>query len=251
MLIEGDAVLSNLRIGERLAFWLLFPVTVPQGLWLRRTAPRFGAAAGPTSGQVGAGKPLRLLAIGDSIIAGVGAETILQALPGQVATSLAEQMGREVRWFALGKIGADARKVLKTMVPEIPGESFDVIVVSVGVNDVTGLYRTHVWRKELGTLLDCLRKHSPEALIVMVDVPELSKFPIIPVPLNHALGIRARTFSAVAELETSARPRCLYARTRFDYKPEQFSPDGFHPSTESYREWGRALAQIIEPYMKD
>jgi hypothetical protein len=49
---------------------LLLPFVARQGLRLRRCAPRFAAAAGTPHGRTGQGDPLRLLAIGDSIIAG-------------------------------------------------------------------------------------------------------------------------------------------------------------------------------------
>ncbi|MEW6351214.1 MAG: SGNH/GDSL hydrolase family protein [Thermodesulfobacteriota bacterium] len=243
-------MVSAMRFGHRVAFWMLFPFTIPQGLWLRARAPRFGAAAGPHTGEVGSGKPLSLLAIGDSVIAGVGARTVEEALPGQVATALADRLKRQLHWFALGSIGADARKIRQRLVPKLPSTPFDLIVLSAGVNDVTGLRRTNGWRKELGQLLDDLRGHSPDALIVLADLPDLSRFPLLPQPLAWVFGLRARTFAAAGEIETARRPNCAYARLRFDYSPEQFSPDGFHPSAESYRQWGQALAEFMTPWCR-
>ena len=58
---------------RNLLFWGLFPLLIPQALWVRKTAPRTAPAAGPRSGTVGDGRPIRLVGVGDSIIAGVGA----------------------------------------------------------------------------------------------------------------------------------------------------------------------------------
>ena len=85
-----------LHPGRRLAFWLLLPFVALQGLRVRRRAPRFAAAEGPLQGRTGQGNPLRLLAIGDSIIAGVGAKTIEAALTGQMAQALANRLDRAI-----------------------------------------------------------------------------------------------------------------------------------------------------------
>ena len=65
---------------QSLMFWLSVPLLLPQALYVRKTAPRFAAAEGPSSGASGTGNTVRLLAIGDSIIAGVGATTLANAL---------------------------------------------------------------------------------------------------------------------------------------------------------------------------
>jgi lysophospholipase L1-like esterase len=70
-------------------FWIVFPFLVPQALYVRKTAPRFAPAHGPAEGSVGEGEQTRLLAIGDSIIAGVGASAFSKALVGQTASALA------------------------------------------------------------------------------------------------------------------------------------------------------------------
>jgi hypothetical protein len=57
---------------SRLAFWLMLPVTAVQGLWLRRRATRLPGAMGDRRGVSGEGADFHLLALGDSIIDGVG-----------------------------------------------------------------------------------------------------------------------------------------------------------------------------------
>ena len=69
-------------------FWGLLPFILPQAIYVRKTAPRFAGAAGPRRGAAGTGKNYDLIAIGDSIIAGVGAKTLAKALVGQTAEKL-------------------------------------------------------------------------------------------------------------------------------------------------------------------
>ena len=91
-------------------FWIILPLLIPQALYARRTAPRFAPAGGPATGTLGEGEPRRLLAIGDSIIAGVGASTLSKALVGQTAAALATSQRCRVHWQALGVSGFESAK---------------------------------------------------------------------------------------------------------------------------------------------
>ncbi len=226
-------------------FWTFLPFVLPQAIKVRRNAPRVSGAAGPTSGRIGSGKTIRLMAIGDSIIAGVGAETAAQALPGPVAIELAGLACCEVSWSAFGLIGATSSEVSRRLIPTLPNEPFDVVILSVGVNDVTSLRTMRQWSRDLGGLLDQLRTHSSEAVIAVVGVPPLSSFPLLPQPLRAVIRIRARMFDDAAEFEVSKRNRMIYVSIDIDPAPDQFSPDSFHPSASSYKELGRLVATAI------
>ncbi|MDQ7782889.1 MAG: SGNH/GDSL hydrolase family protein [Desulfomonilaceae bacterium] len=226
-------------------FWILFPFVIPQAIRVRRNAPRLSGASGPTYGSVGSGRNIRLAVIGDSIIAGVGAETVADALPGQVAAELAQVLESEISWSAHGLIGATASIVSRRLVPMLPNEQFDVVVVSVGVNDVTSLRTMRQWSTDLDHLLDELQVHSPEAMIALVGLPPLSSFPLLPQPLRSVMGIRARMFDEAAKSEVCRRRSAVHVPIDIDPAPEQFSPDGFHPSPSSYKELGRQVAAAV------
>jgi lysophospholipase L1-like esterase len=232
-------------LGQGILFWTLFPLVIPQAMKVRRSAPRLEGPAGPTSGSVGSGKKIRLAAIGDSIIAGVGAETATEALPGQVAVELARLLGCEVSWSSHGLIGATSSVVRRRLVPMLPSEAFDVMVLSVGVNDVTSLRTMGQWSTDLGRLLDELEAHSAEAMVTLVGLPPLSSFPLLPQPLRAVMGIRARMFDEAAKFEVSQRQRVVHVPIDIEPAPEHFSPDGFHPSPSSYNELGRQVAAAI------
>ncbi len=230
---------------QRAAFWALFPLVAAQGLWVSRRAPRFAAAAGPRSGAVGDGPTLRLLALGDSIIDGVGAETIEQALVGRFAEALARRMRTTVEWHAVGRTGAKSSRVRAELLKRMPRDEFDMILVSVGVNDVTGLARSRTWTREVGALVDELRARSPRAVVLMAGLPPLDGFPLLPQPLRYVFGLRARTFDRLLERVVALRDRCFHVPTEFVPSPEKFSADGYHPSIETYRDWGEMLADWV------
>jgi lysophospholipase L1-like esterase len=227
---------------RNVVFWGLLPLLAPQALYVRRTAPRFAPAAGPPHGIVGEGPEKRLLAIGDSIIAGVGAPTLDDALVGQTATALASRLNGRVRWQAFGVPGFNSRKVLDSLLPRLPGEAADFIIVSVGVNDITGVKTISTWRANLRQLLSRLLAHSPGAMIGIAGMPPMHGFPLLPQPLRAVAGLRAHSFDQVGQAVARSFDRVVHVPVDFDPDPAMFAADGYHPSAESYRLFGEAMA---------
>jgi lysophospholipase L1-like esterase len=226
---------------RNLLFWSLFPLLAPQALYVRRTAPRFDGAAGPAFGVVGDGDECRLLAVGDSIIAGVGAGTLENALVGTTAAALASRLNVAIRWRAFGGIGYKSAAVIEQLLPRLPAEQADFIVVSVGVNDITGLTSLPKWRRNLAELLERLREHSPGATIAMAGIPPLGGFPLLPQPLRAVAGLRASTFDVAGRTVVKRFEKCVHVPVSFDTSPERFAADGYHPSEDSYRIYGAAI----------
>ena len=231
-------------------FWLLLPFVAIQAIRLRKTAPRLQPAAGDSSGRMGSGDSIRLLAIGDSIIAGVGAATLERALVGCTARSLVERLGGAVEWQACGRSGASSKKILSDLVPTLAPIAADAIVVSVGVNDVTALSTIRAWRKNLFALIDALRRHSPEAVIVIAGMPPLRAFPLIPQPLRRLIGFRGETLDAVTRAVTQEYPGVFHVEVEFEMSDDSFCADGFHPSEKSYVVFGKAMADCIGPRLR-
>ena len=226
-------------------FWGVFPFLLPQALYVRKTAPRFAPAGGPAEGVCGAGVQTRLLAVGDSIIAGVGASTLSNALVGQTASALAASLDGSVAWRAMGASGYTAATVLRRLVPELPDVAYDYVVVSVGVNDITGLTTLRQWRQNLTLLLEKLRAHSPNAVIAVAGMPPLHHFPLLPQPLRATFGLRGRSFDEAARELIAGQANTVHVPIEFDPDPRKFSPDGYHPSEESYAEFGQGMADAL------
>jgi lysophospholipase L1-like esterase len=232
-------------------FWGALPFVMPQALYVRMFAPRFPPAAGPTFGSSGRGRPLRLIGIGDSIIAGVGAGRLRDALIGQTARALAANLQARVRWSALGRNGANSRIVIQRLLPELPPDRADVFVLSVGVNDVTSLTRITDWRKNVDQLLCSLRAHSPHSFIAVAGLPPMHEFPLLPEPLRVILGMRARTLDETLRDVVVAADNSIFIDLDFDASPEKFADDGYHPSVYGYREYGETMARRIAAALAD
>jgi len=223
---------------------LMLPVTAVEGLWLKFRATRLPGAPGQRTGTVGQGDRLHLLAIGDSIIDGVGTGCMENALPVLFARALSEGHGKQVDWRVEGQSGLDIRGLLQRL-DSVGAETVNVILISIGVNDVTGLTGNQRWRTDVNTLLDRLRSAWPSAQILFAGLPPMSRFPLLPQPLRFTLGWRAETLDSIAAAICSGRPGVHHVPTVIDPSVHTFSEDGYHPSSESCAAWARELAGFV------
>ena len=231
----------------RAVVYALFPVLLSQAFALRRHALTLVPAAGAPSGRIGRGEPLRFLAIGDSIIAGVGARRVERSTVAHVARFMSGRLEREIHWHASGMIGAGARRIRRDAVPQLPSQPFDVILLSVGVNDVLKLERSARFRRQLLKLVRELQRHSPDALIGYLGLPPLDEFPKLRRPLRWIVGRRVRRFDAVARDAITRVPNAMHIPVRFSARPEMFADDGLHPSEPSQRRLAKIIAGAITP----
>ena len=224
----------------------LLPILWLQGRHVRKHTPRLPGAPGPTVGTIAAvGVPLRLLVIGESTVAGVGAPDHAHALTGQIASALATRMGRTVHWHAVGKIGATARVARTELVPEVPETPVDIVVLAFGVNDVLEFHSPGRWTRDLTQLIGDLRARVGAAPVVLASVPPMGCFPALPQPLRGVLGWRAGTLDRAAQRSVATLVRVAHSPARLDPAGEMFCTDRFHPSVEGYREWGSQIAESI------
>ncbi len=230
-------------------FWSLLPLLAPQAIWVKHTARRFEDAKGPTFGSIAApntqAPTMNLLAIGDSIIAGVGARHMEKALVAQTAYRLSMSLKRRINWQALARTGANSIEICEQILPNLPEHPAEIILLSAGVNDITSLRTTRQWRLTLNQLLQSLIDHSPQSMIVFLGIPPMGEFPALPRPLRNLIGLRANQFNRLALREASMHPNIIYAQLPMTISPDSFSADGYHPSEHSYRLIAESLSDLV------
>ena len=242
-----------MHLMNRIALWSCLPLAAWQGLALRKTALRLPPPPGDCHGVCGQlpqnrfSKPLRLLALGDSIIAGIGAANQQQALPAQLAQALARQTRQSVSWKAVGSSGANSTDLL-AMLQDLQEPAPDLVLVSIGVNDVTGLHSTRIWHNNLQQLCQRMGSRWPAALIAFAGLPPMQKFPLPPQPLRFCLGLRAAELDRISASVIDSQAGMLHIPTQIDPAEHDFCADGFHPSGSAYTAWGEGLAEWILPH---
>ena len=229
--------------------WLLAPLLVTQGLWVRLRTPRLPEAAGPSGGQFGSGPVLRLVAIGDSIVAGVGVASTEQSLPARLAQAMAGRLSLNVEWSNFGRNGARTRDLLNWPA-ENAWRQADLVLLSNGLNDVTGLMAIQPWLEEKAAWYHRIQSLAEHALIAQLGLPPLGHFPALPQPLRSVLGKRAHAFDLALESLIEPRRDVTYLPFRTQPEPALFAGDGYHPGPEAVGIWAEALADSLVPLLK-
>jgi lysophospholipase L1-like esterase len=231
-----------MSVGERLSRVAMIPVApvlYAQGKRLRRDTPILPPAALPWTGSHAGPRPLRLLLIGDSTVAGVGATTQQQGLAGNLARELGERLGRGVEWRAVGESGATSRDLLERFVDDAIAEPFDVAFVSVGANDALGLRSRAVFGRDIRSLIARLRQARPNCTVIMSSLPAFFRFELLPNPLKRNLYRHSRSLEAQARRIIGMTENAHMSPPPPPYTEGFFASDLFHPSEAGYRDWAR------------
>ena len=180
-------------------------------------------------------QPLKLLGLGDSVIAGVGLASTELTVTARLADRLNQYLGRAIDWRILGEDGAKISDTQRLLAATESG-SFDWIVVSVGVNDVTGLTSLVKWQQGLLGLISDIRARSSHATVVFLQLPPMGRFEMIPQPLRAVLGIRAAMLRQVVTWIVEAHRGVWMIDPSRLFDPAYMAEDGYHPN-ETAVDW--------------
>ena len=210
---------------------------------MRRTVRLLQEPEGLREGDSGSGPLMRLLLAGDSGAAGVGAPTQDEALSGHLVSGLAGSF--RVQWKLLAFTGATTADMIDYL-QQAPAAEFDVVVTSLGVNDVTGRHSLDEWHRQQGQLVTLLQAKFAARHVLLSGLPPMHRFPALPQPLRWYVGSRARDFDRALARFANGRPGCEFVE--LDYAMMDLgamAADGFHPGPAVYRRWAMELAKRI------
>ncbi|WP_217180277.1 SGNH/GDSL hydrolase family protein [Streptomyces sp. AC495_CC817] len=195
------------------------------------------------------GEPVELLLLGDSLAAGLGAETRKQTLGGRLAKGLAARTGSPVRLRTAAVVGSESPD-LDAQLDGLPDDYRPhVAVIVVGGNDVTHRLPVSVSIGHLAAAVRRLRERGAE--VVVGTCPDLGALRAVPQPLRRlASSLSRRLADAQAEVARRAGAEPVDLRRAvgpmfFDEPVEMFSLDRFHPSALGYRRTAEALLPAV------
>ncbi|MFP4043411.1 MAG: GDSL-type esterase/lipase family protein, partial [Rhodosalinus sp.] len=193
------------------------PVALRQGRQLRQDAIRLPEAPGERGASVPGSPPaLRLLAVGESPLAGVGLDHPNQTVAARLAELIRQRTDRAVRWQILARGGLTAEAVQKKLLPGLEAGSVDLILIGLGVNDSLALRSARRWRGDLQLLIEALHARLGPAPVLLAGVPDMQRFPLLPFPLSLLLGARARLLDHTAAGLAGSRPEMRHVPMRLD-----------------------------------
>ncbi|WP_216635941.1 SGNH/GDSL hydrolase family protein [Neptunicoccus sediminis] len=209
---------------------------------MRKHALILPEASGARSGQLGTGTPLRLLVLGDSSAAGVGVKTQDQALSGQLVRALSADYALD--WTLVAKTGATTASTLEWMERRDPA-TYDAVVLAIGVNDVTRSVPLRRWLAMQDRLLTLLCTKFGAKRIYTTALPPMGRFPVLPQPLRHVIGLTASRYDVALAGFLTNRPEVTRLQLDLPLDPSLMASDGFHPGAEVYRIWAEHVAAAI------
>ena len=195
------------------------------------------------------GDPLRLLMLGDSIAAGLGAERPKDTLGARIARGLAKELHRSVELSTGAVVGSESSALAGQIGLLADDYRPDVAVIVVGGNDVTHRVPVGESVKHLEAAIGRLRERGAE--VVVGTCPDLGLLRPVPQPLR-SLGSRMSRQLASAQASAATRTGAHAVSLRHVVGPffitnpdEMFSLDRFHPSALGYKRTAKALLPSV------
>lgn len=221
------------------------PFLYLQGQYVRRKIGRLPDASGETFGKSGAKEPFaKLLVIGESTAAGVGARTHETALAGQFAKFLSAKIGKSVSWQVIGRSGITIKETIHELVPKIADEKFDYVLVALCGNEVLKLRSPINFRRDMKKLLGILKAKNENATFFITNAPAVRLSPVLPFPIKPILGHLSEMHDKNAQEFTADTKNVFYFQQPTEV-PEDFFADGLHPSEKGYEIWSKRMIEFF------
>ncbi|MFK8010608.1 MAG: SGNH/GDSL hydrolase family protein [Marinicellaceae bacterium] len=221
---------------------LLGPILIIQGIWVRRKTIVLPEPQGCRSGIKGSGKKLSLLIIGDSAAAGVGTEHQDYALSGQLVSILSKNFC--VNWELKAQTGHKTQDTIN-QIKQVDRKNIDIIITSLGVNDVTANLSLTQWLNNQNQLFNLCRHKFKFKKMIVTALPPMSKFPALPQPLRWYLGRRSRDFNLALKQQVSLSDAAYFLSLDMPDDKNLMASDGFHPGEKVYKYWAKHVADVI------
>lgn len=226
---------------------LLVPLLAVQGIWVKKKSIRLPEAKGKRAGAVqfsNSNEPVEFLMLGDSVAAGVGVNTLENSLSGQIISLMSNKLDSNIKWQNISQSGYKLNDAINNI--NLSYSSIkSYIVVSIGVNDITGMTSTTNWKEQMVLLLSMLVKNRPNSYIVILGIPPMESFPLLPSPLNNVLGNRCRKLNAVTSSVLTEFPQAKILPITITPDTTMFASDGYHPSEKGCKEISKEIITLL------
>ena len=183
-----------------------------------------------------------VVGLGDSVTAGDG----LRGPDETVTARLAERL--DASWVVRARSGLTSRGIARLLERQVAADDVvaaDVVVVSVGVNDLLRLKPLVLWRRDLSVLLNRVTSLT-SGRVVLLGMPPVRAFPRLPRAVAVPLGARAARMDRVG-VDVARRYGVLHLPLPATLLEPAgaFADDGFHPSAQSHDVLARLIAELL------
>jgi len=186
--------------------------------------------------------------LGDSTAAGVGAPPDA-GIAVMTARKLTERRPVTMHNFAVS--GAKTADVLRDQLASAEASRPDLVLISVGANDVTHLTSVGSVRRDIEAIIARLQAANPRVAIVITGSPDMGAPPRIPRLLRPIAAWRTKRLNRMFESVAAARgvtfaPIAADTGPGFRRDRSLFADDRFHPNARGYATWLPTLDRALE-----
>jgi lysophospholipase L1-like esterase len=243
-------------IGVIISFPLL-PIMYFQGKNIRKNVPKLPEARNPKGYiKTAAEKTLKIIAIGESTIAGVGVDFHKNGFIGSLAREISEKTNNSVLWRVYAKSGYSAKMIRKKMIPKIEDSNADIIVVGLGGNDAFKLNSPDIWMYNINLIIKDLKRKFPKTPIYFTNMPPIKEFPAFTGIIKFVIGNLVEILGKRLSKKVSTKKNVHFndeiiqfkiwkERYQIEGDITTFFSDGVHPSKLTYQIWGKDMATFI------
>lgn len=236
----------------------LLPLMYVQGKKIRASVPRLSEATGDGGiVDIQSTKTLRLIAIGESTIAGVGVNTQEEGFTGALAKELADKLNSNIEWKVYARSGYTAKRITEKTLKHIPDRSADLVVIGLGGNDAFTLNTPGKWKKHVQELIINLQlKFGTNTPIAFLNMPPIKGFPAFTKTIKFVVGNLVNILGQELQHVTKKFDYVFYysreitledwiIRLQINADQTEFFSDGVHPSKLTYQVWAKDFANFI------
>ncbi|PJA41108.1 hypothetical protein CO178_00900, partial [candidate division WWE3 bacterium CG_4_9_14_3_um_filter_34_6] len=193
---------------------------------------------------------IKYVALGDSLSAGVGSNTIENTFPYQYAQNLLNKYENEnVDLINLAQSGATTDDVINNQIQKTIDEQPDFITLLIGINDIHNKRTIDDFNKKYQLIINELLTKT-NAKIIIINLPYLGSNQIVYPPFNFLLNFRTKQFnseisnivnnySGNSRISFADLYNSTYSISKDD--PKYYSSDLFHPSENGYLIWSKII----------
>lgn len=193
----------------------------------------------PEPWRPGMDADIHMMVFGDSLAAGLGADSASE-LPGVLlARGLAEESGLTVRLSVKAIVGATSKGLPgQVEAMQIAQGDPDISVILIGGNDITARNAIGPSARRVGDAVRALRTGGSQ--VVVGTCPDLGIIKPVPQPLRSVMATLSRRLAAAqaVQVRRAGGVPVSLAKTlapEFHRRGESlFSPDRFHPNSAGY-----------------
>lgn len=197
------------------------------------------------------GKPTKdivYIALGDSLTAGSGVDSVSSTFPYLLAQKIANEQKAKVTLVNLGILGARAEDVLARELPFIQKYHPTLITLVVGVNDIHYSKSVGGFLKNTDSLVNLLVASG--AKVVVATVPFVGGKEIMLPPYQFYFDLETKKFNESLTLlmvDKNIEVVDLYTKTHEDALngTNYYSRDNFHLNAAGYNTWATIFYDAI------